>query len=49
MKVSSGSNLVSPLTRTVTVWLVWPGAKVSVPLVGGVVAVGAVAVPSAVA
>ncbi len=29
---SSLSDLVSPLTSTVTCWLVTPGAKVSVPL-----------------
>ena len=28
---SSASNLVSPWTRTVTVWLVRPGANVTVP------------------
>jgi hypothetical protein len=32
-KVSSDSNLVSPLTKTVIVLLVSFGAKVSVPLV----------------
>ena len=32
-KVSVGSNLVSPTTCTVTVWLVSPGAKMTVPLV----------------
>jgi len=31
-KVSVGSQPGSPLTYTVTVWLVWPGAKVKVPL-----------------
>src|SRR5437667_36810 len=30
--VSLGSNLVSPLTMTVTGWLVTPGANVTVPL-----------------
>jgi hypothetical protein len=30
--VSSGSNVVSPVAFTVTVWLVWPGANVTVPL-----------------
>ena len=33
VKVSSGSSSVSPLTGTVIVLLVWPGVKVSVPLV----------------
>ncbi len=32
VKVSSGSNLVSPLTTTCTVWLVMPGANVTVPV-----------------
>ncbi len=32
VKVSLGSSVVSPLTGTVTVWLVTPGVKVSVPL-----------------
>jgi hypothetical protein len=32
VNVSFGSTLVSPLTCTVTVWLVAPGAKVTVPL-----------------
>jgi hypothetical protein len=31
--VSSASNSVSPTTATVTVFLVWPGWNVSVPLV----------------
>jgi hypothetical protein len=31
-KVSLASSSVSPLTRTVTVSVVWPAAKVSVPL-----------------
>jgi hypothetical protein len=31
VNVSAGSEVVSPLTRTVTVLLVSPGAKVSVP------------------
>ncbi len=31
--VSVGSNAVSPLTSTVTVLVVWPAAKFSVPLV----------------
>ena len=30
VKVSSASTLVSPLTETVTVWLVSPAAKVTV-------------------
>jgi hypothetical protein len=34
VRLSLGSNAVSPWTRTVTVLLVWPGAKVSVPLFG---------------
>ena len=29
--VSSNSTAVSPETVTVTIWLVWPGAKVSDP------------------
>jgi hypothetical protein len=33
-KVSSGSTTVSPLTETVTFFVVSPGAKVSVPPVG---------------
>ncbi len=31
-KVSSASGVVSPLTVTAMVWVVAPGAKVSVPL-----------------
>src|SRR2546427_207858 len=31
-KVSLGSNFVSPLTVTVTGWLVTPGANVTIPL-----------------
>ena len=33
VKVSFVSNAVSPRTGTTTVWLVWPGRKVSVPAV----------------
>ena len=47
VKVSSGSTAVSPVTLTVTVWAVTPGAKVSVPELA-VKSVPAVAVPLAV-
>ena len=30
VKVSSASTLLSPLTETLTVWLVWPAAKLTV-------------------
>src|SRR4051812_48932345 len=46
--VSSGSDVVSPFTRTVIVCAVTPGAKVRVPLVA-VKSLPPVAVPSAVA